>query len=405
MAEKYCSKIEEVRFSSNRYVLVLPGWYPTLQDPFLGDFNQRQVKAAGLETPQVVLYIVKDQSKTLTGIETRYKQVTENIVEITVTYPAKKNKWIDIFHSNLSYIRLLYEYAEIVRKRWGKPALIHSYIVMRGGLGGLLLGKRWKLPFILSEHWTIYYPADPGYLPKRNFLFNWAVKRVFNNLACFLPVTNNLKQQVDRLIGPVPATIVPNVVDTDLFFYPHPEPEEENFQFIHVSTMTSQKNPQGLLRCFKRFQELHPKTRLQMVGPYPRGVLDYARSLGLIDRQVHFTGAVSYERVAACLKASRALVLFSRYENLPCVILEALCCGLPVISTAVGGIPEVINNNNGILVDSDDDEKLIMAFVKLYTTYNSFNRTEIALKATNAYSYKCIGSLINTVYRSLNLPG
>jgi glycosyltransferase involved in cell wall biosynthesis len=142
-----------------------------------------------------------------------------------------------------------------------------------------------------------------------------------------------------------------------------------------------------------------------MVGPYPEQVLTYARNMGLNDQHAHFTGPVSYQKVAEYLQASSALVLYSRYENLPCVILEALCCGLPVISTPVGGIAEVINAGNGILIDSEDEEQLTTAFVQMYTNYHQFDQAKISDAATSLYSYAAVGSLINAVYSNVHLPG
>lgn len=398
MAEKYYTEIKDVSLAADNYVLVIPGWYPTWQDPFTGDFIQRHVKAAGLYMSQVVLYIVKDQAQTLTRIETRYRQLTENIVEITVMYPQKKNQWFDKISSNVTYVSLLRTYADIIKSRWGKPLLLHSYIVVRGGIGGLLLSKKWKIPFILSEHWTIYFPEDPGYLLKRNFIFGWMVKMVFQNVKQFLPVTDNLKRQVYTVVKTVPSTVIPNVVDTELFFFKENITKENTFRFVHVSTMTYQKNPEGLLRGFRKFSELYPRCCLWMVGPYSSDILNYARKIGLDEDTVHFTDSVSYQDVAEILSLSKALVLFSRYENLPCVILEALCSGLPVISTNVGGISEVIDADNGILLNSEDESHLSDAFANIFKKYKNYNREKISFSATSLFSFKAVGGKINVVY-------
>lgn len=401
MAEEYYSEIKNVQLPSKKYVLVVPGWYPTWQDEFNGDFNQRQVRAAGIYMPQVVLYIVKDTTQTLKNVEIKYKQPAENIVEITVIYPEKRNKWFDAVYSNFMYVRLLYTYANVIKKRWGKPLLIHSYIVIRGGLGGMLLAKKFKIPFILSEHWSIYYPEDPGFLLKRNFIFRLIVKMVFSNAKRFLPVTEKLKKQVYTLVKPIPATIIPNVVETEFFFYKEKFAAEAQFRFVHVSNMVYPKNPYGLLRGFKKFSELQPGSCLLMVGPYPQEVLRYAREIGLDENTVPFTGAVSYRQVAEILNLSQALVLFSRYESLPCVIIEALCCGLPVISSNVGGISEVINIRNGILVNSEDEQQLTAAFIKMFTIYKNYDRRSISDSATRLFSYHAIGNKMNEVYKKI----
>ncbi len=401
MAERYYPQIEDVHLPPAKYVLVLPGWYPTWQDPFAGDFNQRHVRAAGIHMPQVVLYISKDQTQKLTKTETRYNQLTENIIEIIVIYPQKNDKWFDTVYSNLIYLRLLYYYARIIKKKWGKPLLIHSYIVIRGGLGGMLLGKKWKIPFILSEHWTIYYPEDPGYLQRRNLLFRWTVKKIFEKAKLFLPVTKSLQQQVSALFKPLPSAIIPNVVETKFFHYKEDDVKENGFRFVHVSNMVDQKNPKGLLRGFKRFIEIHTGSCLWMVGPYPEAIWEYAASINLSDDVVHFTGPVSYQAVAEILRLSKALVMFSHYENLPCVILESLCCGLPVISTNVGGIAEVIDVYNGILINSGDEEQLTAAFIKMVTLYKNYDRQSISDSATNLFSYHAVGSLFYSAYNTV----
>jgi glycosyltransferase involved in cell wall biosynthesis len=191
------------------------------------------------------------------------------------------------------------------------------------------------------------------------------------------------------------------VVDTDLFFYNDLKAHDNPFRFIHVSTMTYQKNPEGLLRAFKTFQASYPNTCLWMVGPYPTTVLAYAQSLDLGKEKVNFTGAVSYKQVAVWLQQSQALVLFSRYENLPCVILEALCCGVPVISTNVGGVTEVIDERNGLLVSNETEGELLEALKQLYNNYNNYDRIKIAEAAAKRFSYKTIGNEINKVYKEL----
>jgi glycosyltransferase involved in cell wall biosynthesis len=393
--------IDNISFPFKDYVLALPGWYPTWLDPLPGDFNQRHIKAASIYTPQVVLYIGKDQTGTLTKTETRINQPSERVLEFIVVYPERKIRALDVVNSNLSFFLLLLKYSSLIKRKFGKPLVLHSYIVMRGGLAGLILSKRWEVPFVLTENWTIYYPADPGYLPTRNKVFQNLVKRVFSNVKRFLPVTNDLREKAAKLLGKVPATIIPNVVETHIFNREHIMNSTGTFRFIHVSTMIYQKNPEGLLRTFKRFNEEHPETFLQLVGPYPPSVFEYATSIGLSKNNIEFTGAVSYTEVARLLKSSNALVLFSRYENLPCVILEAFCCGLPVISTRVGGIAEVINKSNGILIDSGNEEQLLEAFRNIYLNYDEYNAAEISEAAMSKFSYEAVGREINKVYEEV----
>ncbi len=398
---KIVASINELTLPQGGYVLALPGWYPTWLDPMPGDFNHRHVKAAALYKPQLVLYIGKDTSGTLKTITTQYLQVSESHAEIIVLYPAEKwNSW-DVIQSNATYIKLLYKYAHLIKEQCGLPQLLHCYIVLRGGLGGWLLARLWHLPYVLTENWTIYYPADPGYLRKRNIVFRSLVKKILKRATRFLPVTSNLNQQVNHLVGHVPFTIIPNVVDTALFHLQETTKGEEVFKFVHVSTMEYQKNPEGLLRAFKAFHYQFPQAKLIMVGPFPASVKVYAQSLHLTNGQVEFTGSVPYQRVAEIIKHANALVLFSRYENLPCVILEALCCGLPVISTDVGGISEVINETNGMLVPTEQEQLLSDALIHVFAQYHLYDKKKIAETSVERFSYDAVGQQMNAVYNEL----
>lgn len=397
MAQSNFTSINDLVFPFRNYVLALPGWYPTWTDALPGDFNQRHIIAASHQTPQIVLYVGKDQSGTVKKIEVRYHQLAKNVIEVCVLYPKNRVEFLDKFQSNLFFFRLFNKYAALIKKRWGAPKLLHSYIVVRGGVAGWLLARKWRLPFVLTENWTIYYPEDPGYLLKRDKVFKWAVNRVYDNMARFLPVTNNLNDRVQTLLKKVPFTVVPNVVETEIFFYKDKSPSR-GFRFVHVSTMLYQKNPQGLLRSFKAFHDLHPKATLLMVGPYPDDVKKYATALGFTDEAVRFTGAVAYKKVAELLHSSDALVLFSRYENLPCVILEALCCGMPVISTSVGGIAEVIDNENGLLIEPENEKALRKALIAMYTQHENYDLKKIAETAFAKFSYEAVGKQINAVY-------
>src|SRR5205085_5918279 len=138
-----------------------------------------------------------------------------------------------------------------------------------------------------------------------------------------------------------------------------------------------------------------------MVGPANDRIKKIAEGTGLMNHSIFFRGEVSYKRVAEEFHASNALVLFSRYENQPCVIIESLCSGVPVISTPVGGIPEIINDTNGILVDPSKKNSLAEAMMRMIQTYSHFDQNQIAMNAKNKFSYSVVGKMIGDLYQSL----
>lgn len=129
--------------------------------------------------------------------------------------------------------------------------------------------------------------------------------------------------------------------------------------FLFVGNLLPVKNPQLLVRAFAKYRAASGNTASLLLmagkGPLQGEVLTLAESLGLRDH-VRLTGPLDSEQIATHMAAADLLCLSSRNEGLPNVILEALACGLPVLSTDVGGISEIVTPAEGLLVREGDEE-------------------------------------------------
>ena len=114
-----------------------------------------------------------------------------------------------------------------------------------------------------------------------------------------------------------------------------------------------------------------------------------------------FENEIPYAEVAWRMQQSSALLMFSRYENLPCIVLEALCCGLPVISSRVGGLAEVVNNSNGLLVEKENITELVKAMQQMIAGYQQYSRPAIAAAAGALYNYAMVGNSIVDAYSGI----
>ena len=213
--------------------------------------------------------------------------------------------------------------------------------------------KKWGVPVVLTEHWTAYH--DFGAVP-------WWRRRVIRDVVkradAVCPVSADLGEAMSAAVpGMVPVDVVPNVVDTARF-----KPAEDKTlagvpvgatrrrleghameRLLHVSSMNDdQKNITGLLEALSPLFQANPALQITFVGG-EQARLDGHRSwveAQRLEGRIVFTGPLGTNEVVKHMQSHDVLVLNSRRENFPCVIAEAWACGIPVMSTDVGGIRE-----------------------------------------------------------------
>ena len=124
-----------------------------------------------------------------------------------------------------------------------------------------------------------------------------------------------------------------------------------------------------------------------------------------MEMDITWSGEIPYSQVAWEMQQASAFVLFSNHENFPCVIVEALSCGLPVITSDAGGAGECIDVNNGKVVPVGNQEKLLSAMTEVMDHYHIYNRKKIAENAKNAFSYPVIGQQFSKLYDEIARRG
>jgi glycosyltransferase involved in cell wall biosynthesis len=134
---------------------------------------------------------------------------------------------------------------------------------------------------------------------------------------------------------------------------------------ISIARLRPEKGHALLLQSFATVQREIPHARLRLVGdgPLAHELQDEAAALGIQD-QVDFVGATN--DVWTQLRQANVFALASQSETLGIALLEAMAAGLPVVATAVGGIPELIKpGRNGELVPPNDHAAMAEALVAL----------------------------------------
>jgi glycosyltransferase involved in cell wall biosynthesis len=198
--------------------------------------------------------------------------------------------------------------------------------------------------------------------------------------------------------------VVPNVVDTSLFTVGKKATDRVNF--LHVSSLDDpHKNISGILRAWKKASEQRSDIHLHIGGDGPwEAVRDAAMKLGIAPDRISFFGEQPWEVIADYMRDAHTLILFSNYENLPCVIVEALASGMRIISSDVGGISEHIDDSRGTLIARKDEAGLAEAILKEADLAASADRQALRKYADAHFSMDAIAAQFDAIYREVMHP-
>lgn len=381
-------------------VLWLASWYPSRVHPTNGDFVERHARAVAKQQPIVVLLVEKDESLPKGRTDT---VITEeaNLTVYKIYYaPSGWGRYFERIFSLLKYRSLQRKWYSNIQRKFGTPPLVHVHVAMKAGLLALYLKSRSRIPFVLTEHWTGYYKESDPNIYSLGKALRGLIRQVIQNASMVFPVSRHLGEKMREIAGKGKFEAIPNTVDTSLFYYNAHQPPL--FRFIHPSYLNHQKNPEGMIEAAAQLTREGYRFELLLIGNDNPPLVELARQKAVLNNNVFIRPAVSYPQVAREMQQSSALLLFSRFENLPCVVLEALCCGLPVLSSRVGGIDEVVDSSNGLLVDSENVPQLVAAMKKMIDQYAVYNRADIAAKAKDVFSYEAVGAQYVNWYKKIS---
>ena len=164
-----------------------------------------------------------------------------------------------------------------------------------------------------------------------------------------------------RELGRDATAVFPAYVDLASFTDRAPAPLPERPTALFVGVLERYKNVDGLVTAWRHVAQRMPEAELRIVG---RGRLE---ALVSHSTATHVPALTPVE-VARALDDAWALVLPSRSEGLPRVVIEAFCRGRAVVGSRAGGIPDLVEHGrNGLLVDAEDPAALADALVRVLT--------------------------------------
>lgn len=252
--------------------------------------------------------------------------------------------------------------------------LFHKICILKADNNGEMSGdyfigglKKWNLEL---SSWPVQ-----AILSLRNQLFKQA--------DAFISVSSDIRNETSRAgVHPDKIYDIPNSVDIERF---HPVSKEEKSQIrqqlnlplddiivAYTGRLMTTKGLPSLIKVWKEVQPNHPNAKLLFVGGGSKDIHDCEAYLqdyiasNQLESSVLFTGDVN--NVDAYLKASDIFVLPTLNEAFGISLIEAMACGLPVITTPVGGPKDIVTpGENGLVVEVENFEQLKQAITTLMT--------------------------------------
>jgi N-acetyl-alpha-D-glucosaminyl L-malate synthase BshA len=221
-------------------------------------------------------------------------------------------------------------------------------------------------------------------------------------------VSDSLRRDTEEMLGIDRGKIITiyNFVNTRDFNQDLKKIElshcRNTFMILHISNLRPVKAPLDVIRIFHgimKKSDLNLRLCVLGVGPMETAMMKLASELGIAEK-VHFLG--SYSELGSVIVASRLMLLPSIQESFGLAALESMACGVPVVASRVGGLPEVIRDGvNGILFESGNLDEAIDKSLRLLNDsdlYQKMSRAGIRT-ATQTFSREKIIRQYESVYR------
>jgi glycosyltransferase involved in cell wall biosynthesis len=387
---------------SRKKILWLVSWYPNKLSPFNGDFIKRHAEAVSLYHDVQVIYVIRDAEGVITKNILIEESVKDGLAEKVVYYynsPVGLSI-LDKYLSETKYRKLFKQAVVDYIDKSGIPALSHVHVGMKAGVIAQWFKKKNAVPYVISEHWSGFLPEADDMITDHPFYIKALWKKIIAGASSVSTVSHYLAEAVKKYTGFPQIHVIPNVVDT-IIFYPTGL-RENDLRFIHISGLEELKNVPAIIEAFVIVQKKYISATLTIVGPENKQLKALVNKLQLKEN-VLFCTEVPQQQLAELIRQSVALILYSRYETFGCVIIEANACGVPVIVSDIPVFHEtVIEGLNGTFAKRNNPQSLAEKMIETITKKDSFDRSSIAATSLK-YRYEKIGKQFSDWYEQVLL--
>nr|WP_306254576.1 glycosyltransferase [Ornithinimicrobium cryptoxanthini] len=373
--------------------MLLTNIYPTRATPTGATFIRSRLRAlADLETEIVPMAVWPTWTTAATVVRAPFRRAEEGPpVEpfLPVTAPLGPGQALRRRLESRAGRRWLDDItAQVLAHRAGPVDVVHAHGMydLPAGLVAMRVADRLDVPYVVSMHGTDVNEV----MPRRRQFYS----QVLMGASATIYVSAALRDRSHSLTVTHPqAHVIPNGVDPATFT---PGARATVPTVLYVGNLEPVKGVDRLPTVWTHVRAEIPSARLVVVGT---GSLLARIRRGLDDQSVSFLGRLDPACVAREMARAHVLVLPSRGEGWPTVIMEAYATGTPVVATAVGGVAEAIVEPDHLVPDGPGlEERLAQAVVRVLRAAEG-SRPEL-IEAARPHTWPQVAARELEVYRS-----
>lgn len=366
-------------------VLFIPAWYPPAENRWspAGTFVREHVLALAPHEDVAVLNYHIDRHRRFSGTV----QFSQD--EGVPTWDAASGRGLFPFPR---FPRLIVNLQRLVRRiilDWGRPDLIHTQD--QRAYPAWKACRHLGIPFVISQHATVFMR---GTLTRK---FQRESQRAFSAAKLVFLANKFGSADLERHGIQVPTRWLPNALNTEVFRPGVGERREP--WLLHVSVLSSQKRFPDIVAAFAELLARGEHAILQVLGDgLNRKNMETVAKECLPAGSYHFHGAVPKQTVAEFMRKSRGLVFPSEFETFGCVLMEALACECPILTTRVGGIPAVVREDEALNVEVGDIQAIAAGMRRLLHGTHGLDLPKASHRVREAFNRDKLGALLHTYH-------
>ena len=284
--------------------------------------------------------------------------------------------------------------ASPIVKKYGKPDVLHAHCAKWAGYAAMQIAQAHGMPYVITEHLPLMLlEAEFGPAPSKAWQIP-LLKEAYRKASMVLPVSQELVDSTACYYGhDYRWQYLSNTIDTDYFTYqPRPSREGRPFRFCCLADNSYRKGYDVLIKAFQMLHEQHSDAELHLAGrdtdtkAFRAQLSSGMKAHGLLDKA----------GVRQLLYECDALVLASRSEVQPLVLLEAMSTGIPVIATDC--IPQCLRIEGGCSIVPVDDAAALSQAMAQVMTGPEVDGEKLSEQVRALASPQVVGMCLQTVF-------